>query len=34
MTAPLLQVEQLYREYTLPRESLWGRLPLCRRSMA
>ena len=27
MTAPLLQVEQLYREYTLPRESLWGPAP-------
>jgi|JI10StandDraft_1071094.scaffolds.fasta_scaffold192619_2 ABC-type glutathione transport system ATPase component len=27
MTAPLLQVEQLYREYTLPRESLWGAAP-------
>lgn len=27
MTAQLLQVEQLYREYTLPRESLWGPAP-------
>ena len=27
MTAPLLQVDRLFREYTLPRDSLWGPAP-------
>jgi hypothetical protein len=34
MTAPLLQVENLVRDYTLPREKLFGPPARCMRSTA